>query len=92
MFWFNACTQTFAKILITRISIIVKDDILAQKAYLKPERGLKKIKEIGFLMKAGAICHPDTAKPELENNFARFIYHFLDLELQILPFPPSSNI
>lgn len=55
------------------------------------ERLKKKKKDTGFPITARAICHPDTAKPKPENNFAGFIYHLLDFERQILPFPPSSN-
>lgn len=66
---------------------------LKESLFKTRERLLKKKKKaIGFPMKAGAICHPDTAKPKPENNFARFICHLLDFERQILPFPPSSNI
>lgn len=63
-----------------------------KESLFKTRERLKQKKEIGFPIKAGAICHTDTAKSKLENNFARFIYHLLDFEHQILSFPPSSNI
>lgn len=78
-FELNACTQTLAKILITRIPKGIKEDISAQIKSVKTREKLKKKKETGFSVKTGAICPPDTTKPKLENNFARFIYHSFDL-------------
>lgn len=67
---------------------------LKESLFKTRERFLKKKKkkENSFPLKAGANCHPDTAKPKPENNFARFIYHLLNFERQILPLPPPRTL
>lgn len=74
--------------------IVIKDDILVQRKSIenqrKTQKKKEKEKEIGFPIKAEAICYPDTAKPKLENNFVTFIYHLICLisNFKFYHFPP----
>lgn len=67
--------------------MVFKDDISVPRKSIETQRGLKKKrKEIGFPIKTGAICHPDIAKPKLQNNSAGFTCHLFDFELKMLSF------